>query len=127
METGTIDRRNGPRLMIIIAVFVCSAVCALEAEAAIITVGPSNCSSSAVNNAIASASDGDTVQLTCTGSVTWTAPVSIPNTKGITLSGGGTNTPKSSASFPLTIVSAQSPAVQIVAAANKSLSRITGF
>jgi hypothetical protein len=99
----------------------------VQVGATIITVGPSNCSASAVNSAISSASDGDTVQLTCIGSVTWTAPVSIPNTKGITLSGGGTNTPKGSANFPLTIVSAQSPAVQIVAGTNKPLSRITGF
>ncbi len=93
----------------------------------IINVGPADCSASAINAAINTASDGDTILLTCTGSVTWTSMVTIPNTKGITLNGGGTNTPKSSASFPLTIVSVQSPAVRIIAGTNNSLSRITGF
>ena len=73
----------------------------VQAGATIITVGPNDCSAAAVNSAIASANDGDTVRLTCTGSVTWTAEVSIPNTKGIILNGGGTNTPKGSANFPL--------------------------
>src|SRR2546425_410310 len=80
----------------------------VQVGAAVITVGPSDCSASAVNSAISAASDGDVVLLTCTGSVTWTDQVSIPNTKGIVLSGGGTNTPKSSASFPLTVVSSVS-------------------
>jgi len=99
----------------------------VQATAATITVGPSDCSASAVNSAISSASDGDTVQLTCTGSVTWTALVAIPNTKGIILSGPGTNTPRASANFPLTIVSAQSPALRITAGTNKSLTRLTGL
>src|SRR5437870_8249960 len=92
----------------------------VQAGAAVITVGPSNCSDAAVNSAIASANDGDIVQLTCTGTVTWTATVSIPNTKGVILKGGGTNTPKGSANFPLTIVSSQSAAIRITAGVNNS-------
>src|SRR5207247_9851836 len=84
----------------------------VHAWASTLTVGPSDCSAAAVNNAIAAASDGDTVQLTCTGSFTWTAEVSLPDSKGITLDGGGTNTPKSTATFPLTVMSQQSEAIR---------------
>jgi hypothetical protein len=92
-----------------------------------IIVGPSDCSAAAVNQVIAAASDGDTVQLTCTGEVTWTEAVTIPSSKGIVLSGGGTNTPKTSAMFPLAVTSLQSPAVAIVVGLGNSPSRLTGF
>ena len=98
------------------------------ADATVLTVGPTDCSATAVNNAISSASDGDTVQLTCAGSVTWFETVSIPTTKGVTLSvSGGTNTPKGSPNFPLTVISSQTPAVRITVGPNNSLSRISGF
>ena len=102
----------------------------VQARAAIITVGPSDCSAPLVNNAISSASDGDTVLLTCTGSVTWSSLVSIPSTKGITLAvKGGTNSPKGSANFPLTVVSSVSlgATLKVTAGPNNSLSRVTGF
>ena len=82
-----------------------------RAQSATILVGPGNplytdCSAATVQSAINAARDGDTVTLTCTGTQTWTSTVSIPDTKGITLQAqGGTNTPKASAVFPLTISS----------------------
>ncbi len=101
----------------------------VHAAAATIAVGPSNCSASAVNSAIASANDGDTIQLTCTGTTTWTSTVTIPNTKGITLMvQGGSNTPKASANFPLTVIaSANITAVRVTVGSNKALSRVSGF
>jgi len=101
---------------------------AVQAGAATITVGPQDCSATAVNAAIAAAIEGDTVELTCVGSVTWTSTVAIPNTKGVALvAQGGTNTPKTSAAFPLTVVSASSPAVSVNVGVNHSLSRLSGF
>src|SRR5207247_9673253 len=74
------------------------------------------------------ASDGDEVRLTCTGTVTWTSQVTIPNTKGITLSVlNGTNTPKSSANFPLTISSSADPILQVNCENNLSVARVTGL
>ena len=117
---------RGP-VLLRLPLLIVALILPVQAVAATLTVGPSDCSAAAVNSAISAAGDGDTVQLTCTGSVTWTAQVTIPGTKGITVNGGGTNTPKSSPNFPLTIVSLQSEAISIVAAPNKPLSRITGF
>jgi len=98
------------------------------AHAAIITIGPSNCSAATINSAISSANNGDTVLLTCTGSITWTATVRIPSTKGITLQvQGGTNTPKTSANFPLIVLSEQSPAIQASIGTGNAPTRITGF
>lgn len=99
-----------------------------QARAATITVGPSDCSAATINTAIGTASDGDTVLLTCTGSITWSATVTIPNTKGITLMvSGGTNTPKTSANFPLLIISNQNPAILANIGQGKSVTRISGF
>jgi hypothetical protein len=99
-----------------------------HAGAATITVGPSDCSSSAVNGAIASAADGDTVSLTCTGSVTWSSTVTIPNTKGVALVvAGATNTPKTSAKFPLTVISGQTPAVAVNVGTSHAVARLSGF
>lgn len=100
----------------------------IHTEAAVITVGPSDCSASAVNNAISSAADGDTIRLTCTGTVTWNTTVSLPNTKGLTLQvQGGTNTPKNSAAFPLTISSNADPIIRINCDNARALNRVTGF
>jgi hypothetical protein len=90
-------------------------------------VGPPDCSAVAVNAAIAASSDGDTVSVTCTGTVTWDSTITIPNAKGIKLIGPGNNTPKSSASFPLVIISNASPAIRIAAENGKSFSRVSGF
>ncbi|MCC7343158.1 MAG: hypothetical protein IT170_18895 [Bryobacterales bacterium] len=98
------------------------------AEAAVVTVGPSDCSANAVNSAISSAQDGDTVRLTCTGSVTWTSLVSIPSSKGVTLLvDGATNTPKASAVFPLTVISNQPIAITMAIGPSHAISRISGF
>lgn len=100
----------------------------LPAQAADVTVGPSDCSAAAVNAAISSAQDGDTVRLTCTGSVTWTSTVTIPSSKGITLLvSGATNTPKSSAVFPLTVTSNQSTAITMTIGQSHAISRVSGF
>src|SRR3954452_16218689 len=88
---------------------------ALTVHAATVTVGPSDCSASAVNAAISASTthDGDTVLLTCTGSINWASTgshswaganngttnyaVNIPSSKGITLQvQGASNTNKSS-------------------------------
>jgi len=114
------------RKIVLISVILVSA--AARAQAATITVGPSDCSAATVNTAISTANNGDTVLLTCTGSITWTATVTIPSTKGITLQvQGGTNTPKTSATFPLVITSNQSPAILVNIGNNNSPSRISGF
>jgi hypothetical protein len=94
------------------------------AQAAVISVGPSD---TAINAAIASAADGDTVQVTGTGTVTWTTTVTLPSTKGIRLIGPGTNTPKGSASFPLTIVSNAKPAISVTSENARSLYEVSGF
>jgi hypothetical protein len=84
-------------------------------------------SASAVNSAIASASDGDVIELTGSGTVAWNDTIRIDG-KGITLRvAGGTNTPKSAAIFPIVVTSNRSPAILINTAANKSVVRISGF
>ena len=116
-------------------------------HAATVTVGPSDCSAAAVNTAISASTthDGDTVLLTCTGSISWAATgthswagadngttsyaVNVPATKGITLQvQGASNTNKSSPTFPLTITLPNN--VQAIVAnigANNSPTRISGF
>jgi hypothetical protein len=114
--------------IILISLILASA--AARAQAATVTVGPSDCSAATVNSAISASSthDGDTVLLTCTGPITWTATVTIPSTKGITLEvQGGTNTPKTSANFPLIVTSSQSPAILVNIGPNNSPSRVSGF
>ena len=99
-----------------------------RAEAATISVGPNDCSASAVNNAIAAASDGDTVLLTCTGTVNWSSTVTVPNSKGVTLKAqGGTNTPKTAAAFPLIVSASSDPIIDITCENGRALSRVTGF
>lgn len=93
------------------------------------TVGPTDCSAAAVNAAINAASDGDTIELTCMGTVNWTAKVNIPNTKGITLKipSAYNNWRTGSSNFPLTISSNQDPIINVNCENNRSLTRITGF
>src|SRR6266566_2713125 len=109
------------------AILLGLALTPLQAGAAIITVGPSDCSASAVNAAIASAADGDTVKITGTGTVTWSDTVTLPSTKGIRLIGPGTNTPKGAATFPLVIISNAKPAISILPENGRSLYRVSGF
>ena len=64
--------------------FLCLSFYAFEAKAAI------NCSSSSnVQAAINSASDGDTLQCNATASYSWNSTVTLPTTKTITLDGNG--------------------------------------
>ena len=101
----------------------------VAAPGAIVTVGPSDCSDTAVNAAIAAANSGDVINLTCTGTASWANMVTIPSTKGLTIQGPGSNTPKTSASFPLIIsfTNASAPAIQISCGVNMPLSRVTGL
>jgi hypothetical protein len=106
------------------------AIAVSRAEAAIVTVGPSDCSSAAVNAAISASTthNGDTVLLTCTGSITWTETVTIPSTKGVTLQvSGGTNTPTTSANFPLIVTSNLTTAITINVGSNHAVTRVSGF
>lgn len=90
-----------------------------------------------VSAALSQAVDGDTIELQGTGTYTWSTTLVIPNTKGITIKGPGTNTintrysngsPNSVTSdFPLIISSSADPAVQVNCENNKSLTRITGL
>ena len=142
MQRGKFSPLRNPTLMGIILVLA-----AAWAQAATVTVGPSDCSAAMVNAAISASTthDGDTVLLTCTGTVTWTSTgtagwsnqvgaqsyaVSIPATKGITLAvQGASNANKSSPTFPLT-VNVTSPNIAAVIAnigPGNSLTRITGF
>jgi hypothetical protein len=116
-------------LLVILPVLLLGATVS-PVEASIVTVGPSDCSAATVNAAISASSthDGDTVMLTCTGSITWTATVSIPSTKGITLqASGGRNTPKGAATFPLVITSNQPPAIEMSVGTNHAPARVSGF
>lgn len=106
----------------------------LISASARIAVGPggttyTDCSAATINTAISSAVDGDTVLLTCAGTVTWTSTVSIPSTKGITLQvQGGTNTPNTSANFPLVVTAASGvQALSVSIGPNNSLTRVSGF
>jgi hypothetical protein len=92
------------------------------------TVGPVDCSANSVNSAILAASDGDIVELTCRGTVNWNSTVNVPNSKGITLRVlGGTNTPKTSSNFPLTVSSSSNPIMSVNCENNNSITRVTGF
>jgi hypothetical protein len=118
-------------MKITIPLFVVSMLLLAHPErvaAASILVGPSDCSAARVNSAIASAADGDTILLTCSGNVSWSTTVTIPSTKGIALKvQGGTNTPKNSATFPLTVASSSDPIIEINCENGRSLSRVSGF
>src|SRR3954471_10134852 len=115
-------------MRLVILLFMLMFVMPLDAGAATLTVGPTDCSVAAVTAAISAARDGDTVLLTCTGTVTWSSTVNAPDTKGITLAvQGGTTTPKTSASFPFTFSSGADPVLRISCKNNRALNRVTGF
>src|SRR5882724_11964137 len=52
------------------------------------TIAAASCSQTDVQNAVNSASTGDTVQVPGPCTAAWSSQVSIPNTKGITVIGG---------------------------------------
>jgi hypothetical protein len=100
----------------------------ITAPAFAATYSVANCTAANINAAISAASDGDTVLLTCTGTVTWTERVEIPATKGIALLvQGATNIPPGAPTFPLTVVSQISPALLVRCGSNRSVSRVSGF
>jgi hypothetical protein len=99
-----------------------------DSGAATITIGPDNCSAAAVNAAISGASEGDTIQLTCTGTVTWDSQVLLSG--GKTLKGPGIKSPDPSmnGTWPLVINSTASGIIiDITNAANQEVNRVTGF
>jgi hypothetical protein len=117
-------------LAVLVAFFMGLVLC-LPVQAAIWTVGPSDCSSDRINGTISSAADGDTIDLTCVGTVNWSTSVVLPNTKGIKITGPGSNpAPSSSAppSYTLTITSS-APGTMIVInpGLNKARYEISGL
>jgi len=104
---------------------------AASLHAATINVGPSDCSAATINSAIAASTthDGDTVLLTCKGTVNWASTVTIPDTKGITLQvQGASNANKASPTFPLIITtSSGATAIVVTVGANHAVSRVSGF
>jgi hypothetical protein len=122
-------RKEIPMARTLVVVLGFFLVIPVAAFGATVTVGPSDCSVTAVNAAIAAANSGDVINLTCTGTVTWAGTVLIPSTKGLTIQGPGNNTPKASAAFPLIISATNGAYVPIVVNCknNMPLSRITGL
>jgi hypothetical protein len=100
------------KLMIRILRFL-AVLCLMSTGAEAATIQAASCSSADVQTAINNASNGDTVRTPGPCSVSWGSRVSIPNTKGITVDGGG-NTTLTSFAFNLNQNGA-------------STSRITGF
>jgi len=97
----------------------------LFVNAATITVGPDDCSASAVNAAISRASAGDIIELTCTGTIIWNAQVNLKG--GKTLKGPGS---KALNSWSLVIDSTASGVDAIIAitnVANQEVNRVTGL
>jgi hypothetical protein len=129
MKEIDMQTRLRPSTHLPLAALLLAAVAAPVASAATHTVGPTDCSATAVNSAITAAASGDTVMLTCSGTLTWTSTVTIPSTKGITLQvQGATNTPRTSANFPLTIVgSAGKTILRMSVGPNNPLTRVSGF
>jgi hypothetical protein len=85
------------------------------------TIPATNCSSGAVQTAINSAGNGDTVTIPG-GTCTWTSAVTIPESKGITLQGAGIDA--------TTIVNGLSGLVRVLdirVASGNPLTRVTGF
>ena len=74
------------------------------------SIAAANCSSSAVQSAINSAADGDTVVLPACATGSWTGNVSIPSNKGISLWGAGPDSTIISTSATLNIDSRESNA-----------------
>ena len=86
------------------------------------------CSASAVQTAINAASSGDIIDVTCTGTVTWSAPIVLSG--GKTLRGGGVKgSSGTTGTWPLTIniSSSGDAAVIIVNNNSQAVNRITGF
>jgi hypothetical protein len=82
--------RRSRLIMRLIFIFLLSALSGREARANTFTAA--SCSQTDVQNAINSASSGDTVVVPGTCTVSWSSTITIPNTKGITVQASGTVT-----------------------------------
>jgi len=108
-------------------------VLALTARAAgagtVFRVGPTDCSSAAVNLALARAASGDTIELTCTGTVSWSSSVTLSG--GKTLKGPGSKGERGlDGSWPLTInvaLTGSAALIDVVNRDNEPANRITGL
>jgi hypothetical protein len=72
----------------IVGAVVFSAHLAVANQAGAATISAANCSATAVQTAINSAPSGSTVAIPA-GTCTWSTPVTVPNTKSITIQGAG--------------------------------------
>ena len=98
-----------------------------HAFASTVTVS-GDCSASAVNTAIAGASEGDIIDVTCTGTVEWDTQINLSG--GKTLRGGGAKGVGGTAgTWPLTInvTSSGNAVIYITNAAEQEINRVTGF
>ena len=93
----------------------------LTSHAGAATVQASNCSNAAVQTAINSASNGDTVVIPA-GSCTWTGTVTVPATKGITLQGAGMDS-----TVIVNGLSTAAKLLEIGVASGNALTRVTGL
>jgi hypothetical protein len=101
--------------VVVSAVLAWSLLSGSAASAATMTA--SSCSASAVQAAINAAADNDIVAVPA-GSCTWSAPVTLPSTKTLTLRGAG---------IDVTRITASGTAVRMGDAGVGSDSRVTGF
>jgi len=87
-----------------------------------------NCSASAVQTAIDGASSGDIIDVTCTGTVTWSSAITLSG--GKILKGGGTKgSSGTNGTWPLTInvTSSGDAAVIIINDNSEPVNQLTGF
>ena len=105
-----------------------SAGAGCNGNGATIQVGPDDCSAVAVNAAIAGASAGDVIELTCTGTVTWSGQIDLAG--GKTLKGPGhKGASGASGDWPLVIDVASSDDAVITVSCEDAepANRITGL
>jgi len=103
--------------ILVLMAFLCNLTYVAKANAA--TINASSCSQAAVQSAINSASNGDTVMVPA-GSCTWGSTVIIPNTKGVEIIGAGVgNTLITGAASPKFIIR--------IASAASTFTRISGI
>ena len=82
------------------------------------TIPAASCSNTAIQTAINSAADGDTVTVPACASGSWSGNVTVPNTKGITLQGAGSDK---------TIITTNGSRLILQTSSARSPVRVTGF
>jgi len=92
-------------------------LCAFSTAAGATTINAASCQSSAIQSAISSANDGDTVMVPA-GVCTWNSDVDIPSSKGIVLQGSGSSN---------TIINVDGNMLHVDSSLGNSPLRITGF